>query len=262
MSEEAALVNEELAQKQQALEALQRNFDDFQESSRELEEELEAELGRTQDQVSELTSRLAEVAERLGEQQAKNRAISGEARVVVAQAETARLKAAAVRAAAEKTSLEQAADELEAKCRAAIAAEEDSRHKLDLAIEEKIFVSNDLEDLRADTLRTERQLRSDVDDLRQELGRLRSNNNNNGSDAGSGATTTRTPPEMALRRQLSSLSDATLCAGGPNANEDAATVIDGDELLLSVEARLETGAGLDDGAGIADELIKARCKTC
>ncbi|CAM9661981.1 unnamed protein product, partial [Ectocarpus sp. 8 AP-2014] len=249
MSEEVALVKEELAQKQQALEALQRNFDDFQESSRELEEELEAELGRTQDQVSELTSRLAEVAERLGEQQAKNRAISGE--VAVAQAETARLKAAAVRAAAEKTSLEQAADELEAKCRAAIAAEEDSRHKLDLAIEEKIFVSNDLEDLRADTLRTERQLRSDVDDLRQELGRLRSNNNNNGSDAGSGATTTRTPPEMALRRQLSSLSDATLCAGGPNANEDTVTVIDGDELLLSVEARLETGAGLDDGAGIA-----------
>lgn len=44
--DEAALVKEELAEKQQALEALQRNFDDFQESSRELEEELEAELGR------------------------------------------------------------------------------------------------------------------------------------------------------------------------------------------------------------------------
>lgn len=41
-----AVVKEELAEKQQALEALQRNFDDFQESSRELEEELEAELGR------------------------------------------------------------------------------------------------------------------------------------------------------------------------------------------------------------------------
>ena len=37
------------------------------------------------------------------------------------------------------------------------------RHKLDLAIEEKIFVSNDLEDLRAETLRTERKLRSDID---------------------------------------------------------------------------------------------------
>lgn len=45
----------------------------------------------------------------------------------MAQAETARLKAAAARAAAVKTSLEQAADELEAKCRAAVAAEEDSR---------------------------------------------------------------------------------------------------------------------------------------
>lgn len=45
-AEEIAVVKEELAQKQQALEALQRNFDDFQESSRELEEELEAELGR------------------------------------------------------------------------------------------------------------------------------------------------------------------------------------------------------------------------
>lgn len=44
--EEISVVKEELAEKQQALEALQRNFDDFQESSRELEEELEAELGR------------------------------------------------------------------------------------------------------------------------------------------------------------------------------------------------------------------------
>lgn len=44
--EDISVVKEELAEKQQALEALQRNFDDFQESSRELEEELEAELGR------------------------------------------------------------------------------------------------------------------------------------------------------------------------------------------------------------------------
>lgn len=44
--EDIAVVKEELTEKQQALEALQRNFDDFQESSRELEEELEAELGR------------------------------------------------------------------------------------------------------------------------------------------------------------------------------------------------------------------------
>ena len=44
--EDIAAVKEELAEKRQALEALQRNFDDFQESSRELEDELEAELGR------------------------------------------------------------------------------------------------------------------------------------------------------------------------------------------------------------------------
>lgn len=44
--EDISAVKEELGEKQQALEALQRNFDDFQESSRELEEELEAELGR------------------------------------------------------------------------------------------------------------------------------------------------------------------------------------------------------------------------
>lgn len=37
------------------------------------------------------------------------------------------------------------------------------RHKLDLAIEEKIFVSNDLEDLRAEALRTEQNLRSDIE---------------------------------------------------------------------------------------------------
>ncbi len=47
--EDIAAVKEELEEKRQALEALQRNFDDFQESSRELEEELEAELGRVSD---------------------------------------------------------------------------------------------------------------------------------------------------------------------------------------------------------------------
>ncbi|CAM9141055.1 unnamed protein product, partial [Hapterophycus canaliculatus] len=266
--EDIVEVKQELAEKSQALEALQRNFDDFQESSRELEEELEAELTRTQDQVSELTSRLSKVAERLGDQQAKNRAINGEAKqVAVAQAETARLRAAALRAAAEKTGLEQAADELEAKCRAAVAAEEDSRHKLDLAIEEKIFVSNDLEDFRVDALRTERELRSTINDLRQELGRL--GNNGGGRRGGS-----RTPPEMVLPRELSSLSDVTAFAADVNTNDDTATVVDGDDLLLTTQGRLRTadgfgggGSGDDDGAGgtedgdgIADELIKARAR--
>ena len=37
------------------------------------------------------------------------------------------------------------------------------RHKLDLAIEEKIFVTNDLEDLREESLRTEQGLRSYIE---------------------------------------------------------------------------------------------------
>lgn len=44
--EDVATLRSELEVSQKALEALQRNFDDFQDSSRELEEELEAELGR------------------------------------------------------------------------------------------------------------------------------------------------------------------------------------------------------------------------
>lgn len=47
--------------------------------------------------------------------------------VAMAQAETARLRAAAVHEAAARVGLEQSADELEAKYRAATAAEEDSR---------------------------------------------------------------------------------------------------------------------------------------
>lgn len=47
--------------------------------------------------------------------------------VAMAQAETVRLRAAAVHEAAAKVGLEQSADELEANCRAATAAEEDSR---------------------------------------------------------------------------------------------------------------------------------------
>lgn len=45
-AEDITAVRAELEASQEALAALQRNFDDFQESSRELEDELEAELVR------------------------------------------------------------------------------------------------------------------------------------------------------------------------------------------------------------------------
>lgn len=48
-------------------------------------------------------------------------------------------------------------------CHGAVGARALRRHKLDLSIEEKIFVSNDLEDLRAETLRTEQALRSEIE---------------------------------------------------------------------------------------------------
>lgn len=48
-------------------------------------------------------------------------------KVAAAQAESARLRAVVAREAAEKAALEQATDELEAKLRAAMAAEEDFR---------------------------------------------------------------------------------------------------------------------------------------
>lgn len=44
--EDIAVASGELKASREALAALQRNFDDFQDSSRELEEELEVELGR------------------------------------------------------------------------------------------------------------------------------------------------------------------------------------------------------------------------
>lgn len=45
-SDDIEVVRGQLEASEQALAAVQRNFDDFQDSSRELEEELEAELGR------------------------------------------------------------------------------------------------------------------------------------------------------------------------------------------------------------------------
>ncbi|CAM9342087.1 unnamed protein product, partial [Discosporangium mesarthrocarpum] len=165
-----AACREELEETKAALEALQTNFDDFQVSSRELEEELEAELGRAQEQISELTNATADLASRLADQQAKTRTLGSE--VATLQAENARLRQGVAQTSADKAALEQAVDELEEHCRGARAAEEDLRHKLDLAIEERIFVANDLEDLRVDSAMTEQSLRVEVQDLRQELGRL------------------------------------------------------------------------------------------
>lgn len=78
---------------------------------------------------------------------------------------------------------------------------------------------------------------------------------------------------MVLPRELSSLSDATVCATDANNNDDTVTVVDGDDLRLTAQGRLSTaddfggsgaedndggGGEVEDGDGIADELIKAR----
>lgn len=90
-----------------------------------------------------------------------------------------------------------------------------------------------------------------------------------------------TPPQMVLPREFSSVADVFPCPTadansttgdkdetisgiiGSGTNDDTATVVDGDELLLTTQGRPTTaGAFLDadddmeDGDGLADELIK------
>ncbi|KAL3661472.1 hypothetical protein V7S43_013672 [Phytophthora oleae] len=160
-------LREELRKKTQELKLMQDEFDEYTQSSHELEQELEQELSRVEKRNAHLLNKnqyfdrdLQLARSKLEEALDQTRQFEDEL-----QATRAELQAS-VQA---RRKLEQQQDELETQVRVLQATESDLRHKMEREMEEKVFLLSDQEELqREHELATER-FRTEIMDLKSEL---------------------------------------------------------------------------------------------
>eukprot|EP01041_Mallomonas_annulata_P000819 gene819-1595_t len=132
-----------LKSKQQELDILQQSYDDYIESSKELEAELEGALQHAEAQVSDCSKRKAALEEKLAMLQEKHTQLTREH----AQLHKDFIKTSEKLALVEqiKVTLEQSNDDYQEKLRIALATEDDLRDKLNRTEEESIFLQSDLD---------------------------------------------------------------------------------------------------------------------
>ncbi|POM63329.1 Kinesin-like protein, partial [Phytophthora palmivora] len=160
-------LREELHKKTQELKQMQDEFDEYTQSSHELELELEQELSRVEKRNVHLLSKnqylerdLQLARNKLEEALVQTRQFEDELQATRAELHTT---AQACR------KLEQQQDELETQVRVLQATESDLRHKMEREMEEKVFLLSDQEELqREHELATER-FRTEIMDLKSEL---------------------------------------------------------------------------------------------
>ncbi|KAG1699589.1 hypothetical protein DVH05_012998 [Phytophthora capsici] len=160
-------LREELRKKTQELKLMQNEFDEYTQSSHELEQELEQELSRVEKRNVHLINKnqyldrdLQLARSKLEEALDQTRQFEDELQATRAELNTS------VQVCRK---LEQQQDELETQVRVLQATESDLRHKMEREMEEKVFLLSDQEELqREHELATER-FRTEIMDLKSEL---------------------------------------------------------------------------------------------
>ncbi|XP_031569596.1 nuclear distribution protein nudE-like 1 isoform X2 [Actinia tenebrosa] len=145
-------------------------LDEFQEGSRELEAELEAQLEQAEARQRELLAAKARLEAENESMKEKLEAGQNEAYLTVTalQDETAQLRAVKEELQKYVRELEQANDDLERAKRATVCSLEDFEHRLNQAIERNAILENELDE--KETLQeTVQRLKDEARDLRQEL---------------------------------------------------------------------------------------------
>ncbi|KAG5184675.1 hypothetical protein JKP88DRAFT_244672 [Tribonema minus] len=160
-----AALTAELQAKEVELKTLQASFEDYVQSSKELEEELDNELVKAQQQISALNRQCSDLSERCETLQLSSRAAAAD--ITRLQDTVAQLSETVAEAEASRTRLEQTNDQLETRVRQSEASEEALKHQLDAALEQRIFTQHDLEELQAEDRAEELQLSND--ELNDEL---------------------------------------------------------------------------------------------
>lgn len=164
---DVALLQAELLRTKQELRQVQDDFDEYTESSHELEMELEQELSRAEKKNAFLSAKTQQYEFDL--ESTREMLASAMQQADKFERELLGIRDELTRAVDAKRRLEQEQDDLYTQVRILQATEEDLRHKMEREMEEKVFLVSDQEELqREHELATER-FRTEIVDLKSEL---------------------------------------------------------------------------------------------
>ena len=154
---------EKLKEKQAELEALQKSFDDYIESSKELEGELEEALAKAEARTAEATKKKVEADYKTGELQKRITALMKEASKVPSHSNSQNGKGEGF------IQLENENEDLKNRIRVLESTEEDLNHRLHDSEEEVIFLRAEVEEVRDAQHDAEDALQAEVKRLQSEL---------------------------------------------------------------------------------------------
>uniref|UniRef100_A0AAV1UGA4 Kinesin motor domain-containing protein n=1 Tax=Peronospora matthiolae TaxID=2874970 RepID=A0AAV1UGA4_9STRA len=160
-------LREELRAKTQALKQVQDEFDEYTQSSHELEQELEQELSRVEKRNVFLLNKSQYFERDLQLTRSKLDEALDQARKLEDELQTTR--AELKRALETRCKLEQHQDDLETQVRVLQATESDLRHKMEREIEEKVFLLSDQDELQHEHEMAAERFRTEIMDLKSEL---------------------------------------------------------------------------------------------
>ncbi|KAG7391861.1 hypothetical protein PHYPSEUDO_003067 [Phytophthora pseudosyringae] len=160
-------LREELRTKAQELKQIQDEFDEYTQSSHELEQELEQELSRVEKRNGHLLNKNQYFERDLQLARSKLEEALDQTRKFEDELQATRSELhAAVQA---RRKLEQQQDELETQVRVLQATESDLRHKMEREMEEKVFLLSDQEELQREHEMATERFRTEIMDLKSEL---------------------------------------------------------------------------------------------
>jgi len=169
--EEASYWKQEAADYLQRLQDVRDEFDDYQEGSRELEAELEAQLEQYEHRVKDLVSAKASLEEENEMLKEKLDSMNQDSHIQITSLQDDNMKTKAVKEEMTKyiRELEQTNDDLERAKRATICSLEEFDFRLNSAIERNAFLENELEE-KEELMVTVQRLKDEARDLRADLG--------------------------------------------------------------------------------------------
>ncbi|EGG16610.1 Lis-interacting protein [Cavenderia fasciculata] len=160
-----------LEDKQQEVDDLEQNFNEYQEFSKQLEEEMETELRACEKKHTDLVSQHARLKNDYENIQDKLNGVSRESSSLIAslQDEVDKLKHFKQSLLGDKRKLEQENDTLERRERASSASVQDLSEKLDRVMEENVWMQSELEESKQNADETIQRLREEMRELKQDI---------------------------------------------------------------------------------------------
>ncbi|RYH27817.1 hypothetical protein EON65_13035 [archaeon] len=160
-------VEEALRLKTEELEALQQTFDEFVESSRDLEAEYEKSLKDAEKDLQESKKKIAILEGRVQQVSVENNALKKENSTLLNEVSSLKNKVAQLEEKRIKYETEN--DSLSSQLRILEASEEDLKHKLAEAEEDIVFLHNDIEEIKAARIAIQQEYDTEANALKKAL---------------------------------------------------------------------------------------------